>query len=81
MWKRGLHVGDILKLNDLVNTDEIIFSATGVTSGDLLEGVKRKGDIARTQTLLVRGSSKTVRYINSIHNLNYKDPKISHLVK
>lgn len=79
--KRGLHVGDILKLNDLVNTDEIIFSATGVTSGDLLEGVKRKGDIARTQTLLVRGSSKTVRYINSIHNLNYKDPKISHLVK
>ncbi|AKC95144.1 fructose 1,6-bisphosphatase [Sneathia vaginalis] len=79
--KRGLHVGDVLTLKDLVNTDEIIFSATGVTSGDLLEGVKRKGDIARTQTLLVRGSSKTIRYINSIHNLNYKDPNISHLVK
>ena len=78
--KRGLHVGDVLTLKDLVNTDEIIFSATGVTSGDLLEGVKRKGDIARTQTLLVRGSSKTIRYINSIHNLNYKDPNISHLV-
>lgn len=79
--KRGLHVGDVLTLKDLVNTDEIIFSATGVTSGDLLEGVKRKCDIARTQTLLVRGSSKTIRYINSIHNLNYKDPNISHLVK
>lgn len=79
--KRRLHVGDVLTLKDLVNTDEIIFSATGVTSGDLLEGVKRKGDIARTQTLLVRGSSKTIRYINSIHNLNYKDPNISHLVK
>lgn len=79
--KRGLHVGDVLTLKELVNTDEIIFSATGVTSGDLLEGVKRKGDIARTQTLLVRGSSKTIRYINSIHNLNYKDPNISHLVK
>lgn len=79
--KRELHVGDVLTLKDLVNTDEIIFSATGVTSGDLLEGVKRKGDIARTQTLLVRGSSKTIRYINSIHNLNYKDPNISHLVK
>ena len=79
--KRGLHVGDVLTLKDLVNTDEIIFSATGVTSGDLLEGVRRKGDIARTQTLLVRGSSKTIRYINSIHNLNYKDPNISHLVK
>ncbi len=79
--KRGLHVGDVLTLKDLVNTDEKIFSATGVTSGDLLEGVERKGDIARTQTLLVRGSSKTIRYINSIHNLNYKDPNISHLVK
>lgn len=79
--KRGLHVGDVLTLKDLVNTDEIIFSATGVTSGDLLEGVKRKGDIARTQTLLVRGSSKTIRYINSIHNLNYKDPNITHLLK
>ncbi|WP_375168744.1 class II fructose-bisphosphatase [Sneathia sanguinegens] len=79
--KRGLHVGDVLTLKDLVNTDEIIFSATGVTSGDLLEGVRRKGDIARTQTLLVRGSSKTIRYINSIHNLNYKDPNITHLLK
>ena len=79
--KRGLHVGDVLTLKDLVNTDEIIFSATGVTSGDLLEGVRRKGDIARTQTLLVRGSSKTIRYINSIHNLNYKDPNIIHLLK
>lgn len=79
--KRGLHVGDVLTLKDLVNTDEIIFSATGVTSGDLLEGVRRKGDIARTQTLLVRGSSKTIRYINSIHDLNYKDPNITHLLK
>ena len=79
--KRGLHVGDVLTLKDLVNTDEIIFSATGVTSGDLLEGVRRKGDIARTQTLLVRGSSKTIRYINSIHKLNYKDPNITHLLK
>jgi len=61
--------------------DEIIFSATGITGGDLLEGVKRKGNIARTQTLVVRGLSKTIRYINSIHNLDFKDEKITHLVK
>lgn len=79
--EKGLVVGEILKLDDLVKSDELIFSATGVTSGDLLEGVKRKGNIARTQTLLVRGTSKTVRYINSIHNLDFKDPKITHLVK
>lgn len=77
----GLVVGEVLKLDDLVKDDEIIFSATGITSGDLLEGIKRKGNIARTQTLVVRGRTKTVRYINSIHNLDYKDSKIMHLVK
>lgn len=77
----GVEVGKKLLLDDLVKTDEIIFSATGITSGDLLEGVKRKGNIARTQTLVVRGSSKTVRYINSVHNLEYKDIYLEKLLK
>ena len=77
----GLNVGEVLTMNDLVKDDEVIFSATGITSGDLLEGIKRKGNIARTQTLVVRGKSKTVRYINSVHNLDFKDDKIAHLVK
>lgn len=53
----GLNVGEVLTMNDLVKDDEVIFSATGITSGDLLEGIKRKGNIARTQTLVVRGLS------------------------
>lgn len=77
----GLTVGEVLKLDDLVKDDEIIFSATGITSGDLLKGIKRKGDIARTQTLVVRGKSKTVRYINAVHNLAYKPKDIIELVK
>ncbi|MGL4307556.1 class II fructose-bisphosphatase [Cetobacterium sp. SF1] len=79
--KMGLHVGDVLRMDDLVKDDEVIFSATGVTSGDLLEGVKRKGNIARTQTLVIRGKSKTVRYINAVHNLDYKPEEIMELVK
>ncbi|WP_297597141.1 class II fructose-bisphosphatase [uncultured Cetobacterium sp.] len=77
----GLNVGDVLKLDDLVKDDEVIFSATGITSGDLLEGVKRKGNIARTQTLVIRGKSKTVRYINAVHNLDYKAENIIDLLK
>ena len=77
----GVEVGKKLLLDELVRTDEIIFSATGITSGDLLEGVKRKGNIARTQTLVVRGSSKTVRYINSVHNLDFKDSYLDKLLK
>ena len=77
----GVEVGKKLLLEEMVKTDEIIFSATGITSGDLLEGVKRKGNIARTQTLVVRGSSKTVRYINSVHNLDFKDTYLDRLLK
>ncbi len=70
----GLKVGDVLLMDDMVKDDETIFSATGVTSGDMLEGVKKKGNIARTQTLLVRGKTRTIRYINAIHDLSvYKD--------
>ena len=77
----GAPVGKKLLITDLVKTDEIVFSATGITSGDLLEGVKRKGNIARTQTLVVRVSSKTVRYINSVHNLDFKDSYLNELLK
>ncbi len=77
----GIDLGKVLKMDDMVKDDEVIFAATGITSGDLLEGIKRKGNIARTQTLLVRGKTKTIRYINSVHNLDYKDEKIMKLVK
>lgn len=77
----GLTVGEVLKMDDLVKDDEVIFSATGITGGDLLEGIKRKGNIARTQTLVIRGKSKTIRYINAVHNLDYKPDDIKALVK
>jgi len=77
----GIDIGKVLKMDDMVKDDEVIFAATGITSGDLLEGIKRKGNIARTQTLLVRGKTKTIRYINSVHNLDYKDEDIKKLIK
>jgi fructose-1,6-bisphosphatase II len=79
--KLGLNVGDILKLDDLAKDDEILFSITGITRGDLVEGVKRKGVIGRTQSLVIRGKSKTIRYINSVHNLDYKDEGFGELLK
>ncbi|VWL85294.1 class II fructose-bisphosphatase [Oceanivirga miroungae] len=79
--EKGLVVGEVLKLDDLAHDDEVIFSATGITSGDILEGVKRKDNIVKTQTLLIRGNSKTIRYINSVHNVDYKDEKLYPLFK
>jgi len=69
----------IIKLEDMVKNDNIIFSATGITKGDLLEGITSSGGVAETETLLIRGKSRTVRRINSIHYLNRKDEEIRHL--
>lgn len=77
----GIDITKVLKIDDLVKDDEVIFSATGITGGDLLEGVKKKGVVARTQTLLVRGKTKTIRYINSVHNLDYKDDEIKGMLR
>ncbi len=79
--KMGIDITKVFGIDDLVKDDEVIFSATGITNGDLLTGVNRKENIARTQTLLIRGKTKTIRYINSVHNLDFKNSDIKNLVK
>lgn len=72
----GIEPGRILPLERLVSSDNVIFSATGITKGDLLAGVHRKGNVATTETLLIRGKSRTIRRIQSTHYLERKDPDI-----
>jgi len=76
----GVEPGKLLKLEDMVRSDNIVFSATGVTKGDLLEGVTRHGEVATTETLLIRGKSRTIRKIQSTHYLNRKDDEILKVV-
>jgi fructose-1,6-bisphosphatase II / sedoheptulose-1,7-bisphosphatase len=57
----------IYSLHDLAKGD-CIFAATGVTSGSLLEGVKRlKGGKMTTESVVMRASSGTVRWIKGEH--------------
>ncbi len=72
----GITAGDVLKLDDMARSDNVIFSATGITKGDLLDGISRKGNIATTETLLIRGKSRTIRRIKSIHYLDRKDANV-----
>ncbi len=59
----------IYKLDDLASGD-CIFAATGVTSGSLLDGVKRKrGGIMTTDSVVMRASSGTVRWIKGEHRI------------
>ncbi|QUM82563.1 class II fructose-bisphosphatase [Moritella sp. 5] len=76
----GLVVGEILPLDKLAKTDNVIFAATGITKGDLVEGVQRKGNIATTETLVIRGKSGTIRRIQSIHMLNRKGADLQSII-
>ena len=72
----GIEPGEKLPLDKLVSSDEVVFSATGITKGDLLHGVSRQGNMATTETLLIRGKSRTIRRIQSTHYLERKDPEV-----
>ena len=59
-----MKVNEILKLEDLVRDDNLVFVATGITHGELLKGISRRGNLATTETLLIRGKSRTIRKSN-----------------
>ncbi|GAA0491049.1 MULTISPECIES: class II fructose-bisphosphatase [Tatumella] len=65
----GIDTRQRLTLQHMVSDDDIIFSATGITDGDLLKGITRKGHIATSESLLIRGKTGTVRRIQSVHRL------------
>ncbi|MGE5379991.1 MAG: class II fructose-bisphosphatase [Methylocystaceae bacterium] len=62
----------VLTIDDLVRSNDVIFAATGVTDGDLLKGVRYSGQRAKTYTLIMRGATGTIRYIEAIHMLDRK---------
>ena len=58
-------------LLDLASGD-VMFAATGVTNGTMLDGVRRFSGGAKTHSLVMRSKSGTVRYIEAVHNFNRK---------
>ena len=60
----------VLELDDLVAGDNVFFAATGITGGELLDGVRFLSDSrARTQSLVMRSYSGTIRYVDAEHSL------------
>ncbi|MCW5732928.1 MAG: class II fructose-bisphosphatase [Enhydrobacter sp.] len=80
--KRGREMGydfeKILTMDDLVSSEDVFFAATGITDGELLDGVKYYPKGARTHSLVVRGMTGTVRQVIATHSLE-KLEKISPL--
>ena len=66
----GIDMNRVLTTDDLVQCDDAFFAATGVTDGDLLRGVRYDRRGARTQSLVMRSKSGTVRLIDAHHRLD-----------
>ncbi len=65
----GYELERVLDCDDLVAGDDCFFSATGVTDGDVLEGVRYRGaGGATTESLVMRSRSGTMRRIGAVHD-------------
>ncbi|AKF92835.1 class II fructose-bisphosphatase [Brevibacillus laterosporus] len=63
----------LLTINDLVSGDDAIFAATGVSDGELLQGVKYlSNNIAKTHSLVMRAKTRTIRFVEARHSLDHK---------
>jgi fructose-1,6-bisphosphatase II len=66
----GHNLDRILTTKDLVSGDNVFFTVTGLTDGDLLRGVRYISGGAQTQSIVVRSRSATVRVIEAYHRLD-----------
>ncbi|HEY5729673.1 MAG TPA: class II fructose-bisphosphatase [Anaerolineales bacterium] len=66
----GFDFDKILTMDDLVSSEDVFFTATGITDGELLKGVRYFGTNASTDSLVVRGMTGTVRQITATHQID-----------
>ena len=67
--KAGIDLQQIHNVDSLVTTDDCFFAATGISGGDFLRGVRYGARHAVTHSLVLRGKTGTLRYVESFHNM------------
>ncbi|MGB0580890.1 MAG: class II fructose-bisphosphatase [Limisphaerales bacterium] len=68
----GDKLDTVFRSRDLAKGEDIFFAATGITESPLLDGLHVKGSTAITHSVLMRDKSKTVRFLQTHHNLETK---------
>jgi fructose-1,6-bisphosphatase II len=69
----GVDLDKVYRTEDLVDSEDVFFAATGVSTSELLKGVRYSGGGAQTQSLAMRSRSGTIRWIDSWHNFERLD--------
>jgi len=70
----GYNFEKVITMDDLVSSDDVFFAATGITDGELLEGVRYIPHGAETHSLVIRGMTGSVRWIRAKHNFDKLNP-------
>lgn len=71
--EEGCNIDEVLFIDDLINSDNTFFAATGITNSSFLNGILfDSNNIVRTHSIIMRSHSGTIRYIDGIHNLKKK---------
>jgi fructose-1,6-bisphosphatase II len=66
----GHDLDRVLLTDDLVTGDNVFFVATGVTDGEMLQGVRYRGETLTTHSIVMRSKSGTIRDVHSEHALS-----------
>ena len=69
----GYNFDKVLTMDDLVSSEDVFFATTGITDGELLQGVRYYGDHITTDSLVARGLTGTVRQIIATHTTDKLD--------
>ena len=64
----------VYRTEDLASGDQLVFAATGVTSGELLQGVRFFGGGARTHSLIMAYQTKQIRFVDTVHMFDRDRP-------
>jgi fructose-1,6-bisphosphatase II len=68
--KEGHQPGKVITIDELCSGKNIFFAATGITTGDLLKGVRYEDFYAYTHSMVLRLASGTMRYVDAWHEMS-----------
>lgn len=73
LQEMGQEPDKVLYLNDMIKSNDVFFTATGISDGDMLRGVRYVGgNMARTYSMVMRSKTGTIRFIEALHRLDKK---------
>lgn len=65
----GIDLREVLTVNDLIKSNDCFFAGTGISGGNFLRGVRYSDTRTITHSMVIRGKTGTIRYLESFHNI------------